>query len=137
MALVHGTSWGDDWGVLPRIRPNRHEASWGIEHDQIRKAHTMSYGRKTIVTLFAGAALLAGGATPANAATQNQDGLVNVAIGDITISDVNVGVAAQIVAQVCGVKVGPVAILGTAVDASGASETVCTTDAGGVTLTQN
>ncbi len=80
---------------------------------------------------------MAGGAAPANAATQNQDGLVNVAIGDVTISDVNIGVAAQIVAAVCGNKVGPVAVLGVAVDRSGASRTVCTTDAGGVTLTQN
>ncbi len=95
-----------------------------------------SYVRKTIITMFAGAAVVAG-AGPASAATQNQDGLVNVAIGDITISDVNVGVAAQIVATVCGVKVGPVAVLGRAVDRSGASSTVCTTDAGGVTLTQN
>jgi len=40
-------------------------------------------------------------------------------------------------AAVCGNKVGPVAVLGVAVDRSGASRTVCTTDAGGVTLTQN
>ena len=33
-------------------------------------------------------------------AQQNQDGLVNVAIGDITIQDVNVGVAAGIAANV-------------------------------------
>ena len=80
---------------------------------------------------------MVGAAAPANAATQNQDGLVNVAVGDITIQDVNIGVAAQIIAQVCGVKVGPVAVLGTAVDASGATRTVCRTDAGGVTLSQN
>jgi len=97
----------------------------------------MSYGRKTIVTLFAGAALLAGGAAPANAATQNQDGLVNVAVGDITISDVNIGVAAQIVAQVCGVKVGPVAVLGVAVDRSGDFRTVCQSDQGPITILQN
>ncbi len=97
----------------------------------------MSYGRKTIVTLFAGAALVAGGAAPAAAANQNQNGLVNVAIGDITISDVNIGVAAQIAAQVCGFKVGPVAVLGTAVDRSGDTRTVCTSDQGPVTLSQN
>lgn len=97
----------------------------------------MSYGRKTIVTLFAGAALVAGGAAPATAATQNQNGLVNVAIGDITISDVNIGVAAQIAAQVCGLKVGPVAVLGAAVDRSGDTRTVCTSDQGPVTLSQN
>ena len=71
----------------------------------------------------------------AHAQTQ-QDGLVNVAIGDITIEDVNVGVAAAIVANVCGVKVGPVAVLGRAVDRSGDTRTVCDA-AGGVTLEQN
>ncbi len=74
-------------------------------------------------------------ATPAQAQT-TQDGLVNVAVGDIAIEDVNIGVAANIVAQVCGVKVGPVAVLGRAVDRSGASNTVCTSN-GGVTLEQN
>ncbi len=96
-----------------------------------------SYARKTIVTLFAGAALMAGAAAPASGATQNQDGLVNVAIGDITIEDVNIGVAAQIAANICGVKVGPVAVLGVAVDRSGDTRTVCTTDQGDVVLTQN
>lgn len=41
-----------------------------------------------------------------------QDGLVNVAVGDVTVlEDVNFGVAAQVAANVCGVKVGPVAPL--------------------------
>ncbi len=97
----------------------------------------MSYAKKTIVTLFAGAAVMAGTAAPAHAANQNQDGLVNVTIGDITIQDVNIGVAAQIAAQVCGVKVGPVAVLGVAVDRSGAMRTVCQSDQGDVVLTQN
>ena len=75
-------------------------------------------------------------AVPAMA--QNQDGLINVAIGDVTIlQDVNIGVAATVAAQVCGVKVGPVAVLGQAVDRSGATRTVCTTDQGPVTLQQN
>lgn len=97
-----------------------------------------SYVRKTVVSLFAGTALLAGAAGTATAATQTQDGLVNVAVGDITITDaVDIGVAAQLAAQICGVKVGPVAVLGTVVDRSGDSRTVCTTDQGDVTLTQN
>lgn len=98
----------------------------------------MSYAKKTIVTLFAGAALMGATAAPASAVkNQNQDGLVNVAIGDITLQDINIGVAAQIAAQVCGVKVGPVAVLGAAVDRSGAMRTVCQSDQGDVTLTQN
>lgn len=73
-------------------------------------------------------------ATPAPAQAQ-QDGLVNVAVGDVTIlEDVNVGVAAQVAAQVCGVKVGPVAVLGQAVDRSGATRTVCQSDQGAVGL---
>ena len=93
--------------------------------------------RTTIVSVFAGATAVVGMAAPASAATQNQDGLVNVAVGDITISDVNIGVAAQIVAQVCGVKVGPVAVLGVAVDRSGDFRTVCQSDQGKITILQN
>jgi len=67
-----------------------------------------------------------------------QDGLVNVNVGDVTIlQDVNVGVAAQVAAQICGVKVGPVAVLATVVDRSGVSRTVCESDQGPVTISQN
>ena len=76
-------------------------------------------------------------AAPAQAQV-NQDGLVNVNVGDVAIlNDVNVGVAAQVAAQICGVKVGPVAVLGRAVDRSGATETVCTSGQGPITLSQN
>jgi len=97
----------------------------------------MSYAKKSIVTLFAGAAMVTAAAAPASAATQFQDGLVNVAVGDITVQDINVGVAAQIAANVCGVKVGPVAVLGRAVDSSGMTSTICTTPTGPVTISQN
>jgi hypothetical protein len=99
----------------------------------------MGYARKSIITMFAGAAMVTATAVPASAApTQIRDGLVNVAIGDITIlEDVNVGVAAQVAAQVCGVKVVPVAVLGSAVDRSGATRTVCESDQGPVTIRQN
>ena len=67
-----------------------------------------------------------------------QDGLVNVNVGDVTIlEDVRVGVAALVAAQVCGVKVGPVAVLGRAVDRSGGTETVCESNQGPVTIEQN
>ena len=92
-------------------------------------------------TALAGALLLSVGfAAPANAQPpiQIQDGLVNVAIGDVTIlEDVNIGVAANVVAQVCGLKVGPVAVLGQAVDRSGDTETVCTIGDQTVDLMQN
>lgn len=74
---------------------------------------------------------------PAQAQTQ-QDGLINVSVGDVTIlEDVNIGIAAQVAAQVCGVNVGPVAVLGNAVDRSGADRTVCESDQGRVVLRQN
>lgn len=97
-----------------------------------------SFAKKSLVTTFAGAAIVTGVAAPASAApSQFQDGLVNVAVGDVTIlQDVNVGVAAQVAAQICGLKVGPVAVLGNAVDRSGDTATVCTTDQGPVTLQQ-
>lgn len=74
-------------------------------------------------------------AAPSQAASQNQsnfqDGLVNVNVGNVSVLDgtnVAVGVAAQVVAQICGVKVGPVAVLGTAVDRTGVPSTpICTT----------
>jgi hypothetical protein len=92
--------------------------------------------RRYIAGVFTAASLSV--AVPAVAQIAVQDGLINVAVGDVTIlEDVNVGVAAQVAANVCGVKVGPVAVLGQAVDRSGATRTVCTTDQGPVRLIQN
>ena len=99
----------------------------------------MSIMRKAGATIaLTGSLLLAGGALagPASAANQRQDGLVNVAIGDITIQDVNVGVAATIAAQVCGINVGPVQLLARQVDATNVSRTVCDAPQT-VVLTQN
>jgi hypothetical protein len=77
-------------------------------------------------------------ASPAAAANQNQDGLVNVAIGDITVQDVNVGVAAVVAATVCNIKVGPVAVLAKQVDAGGdLTDPVCSIEGKDITFTQN
>ena len=90
------------------------------------------------VSAFMGAAVVFTPAPTASAQIAIQDGLVNVAVGDVTIlEDVNVGVAAEVAATICGVKVGPVAVLGQAVDRSGDTRTVCTTDQGPVTIRQN
>ncbi len=92
--------------------------------------------RKIIAASVASLAL----AVPATAAAQpvDQDGLVNVNVGDVTIlEDVNVGVAAIVAANVCGVNVGPVAVLGRAVDRSGATRTVCENNGAPVTIEQN
>lgn len=97
--------------------------------------------KRTMIASALAAVTMAGGiasAAPASAATQNnQNGLVNVGVGNVNIlNNVNIGVAAQVAAQICGLKVGPVAVLGTAVDASGATSTVCMSAQGPVTLTQ-
>jgi hypothetical protein len=96
----------------------------------------MSRIRKFLVTAFASLMMMGALAGPV-AAQVEQDGLVNVNIGDITIEDVNVGVAAAIAANVCGVRVGPVAILAIQVDRSGDMRTVCEIGDQDVTLTQN
>jgi hypothetical protein len=113
--------------------PTRREADQEPP-EEVRSLITRA--RKVLVTLFASAMLVGGAAAPAIAQVQ-QDGLVNVSIGDITIEDVNVGIAALVAATVCEVQVGPVAVLGVAVDRSGDSTTICETDAGDVVLSQN
>ena len=87
------------------------------------------------VSAFMGAAVVFTPVSPVAAQTTVGDGLVNVAVGDVNIArNVDVGVAAQVAAQVCGVDVGPVAILAQQVDASGKKATVCKTDQGPVTI---
>jgi hypothetical protein len=70
---------------------------------------------------------------------QISDGLVNVTVGDITIlEDVNIAVAARVVALICDVQVGPVAVLGRAVDLGTQQDPVCTVDDGvPITIVQN
>lgn len=94
--------------------------------------------RATAGAVLAGSLFLTGGLATTASAAVNQDGLVNVNVGDVTIlENVRVAVAAKIVAQICGVKVGPVAVLGQAVDRSGATRTVCTVDEAPITIVQN
>jgi hypothetical protein len=97
----------------------------------------MNRVRTLVASAILGAALFTG-VPAASAQVAIQDGLVNVAVGDVTVlQDVNVGVAAQVAANICGVKVGPVAVLGRAVDRSGATSLVCTAPQGPVTIQQN
>jgi hypothetical protein len=61
--------------------------------------------KRAFATLSASALLAVGAAAPAVAQPQVQDGLVNVAVGDISLlNNANIGVAAQVAANVCGVK---------------------------------
>jgi hypothetical protein len=97
----------------------------------------MQKAKRLFATLFATSLLAVGVAAP-TASAQDQDGLVNVIVTDNEIlNDVNIGVAAQIAANVCGVKVGPVAVLATQVDRSGGSRTVCTIEGQDIQVTQN
>jgi len=118
--------------------PDRRACGEGTGSTSTRRHHDRpSSVRTSTVTLLAGAALATGVATPATAQPV-QDGLINVAVGDVTIlEDVRVALAAQVAAQTCCVSVGPVAVLGRAVDRNGRTKTVCESDQGRVTLRQN
>src|ERR1700742_680343 len=76
--------------------------------------------KKAFAAVCASALLAGSAAGPAAAATTTQDGLVNVNVGNVNIArDVDVGVAANVAAQVRGVNVGPVQALASPVDATG------------------
>jgi hypothetical protein len=97
--------------------------------------------RKYVAGTFATVVVAVIGA-PAAGAQTNQDGLVNVNVGDVTIlQDVNVAVGANVAATLCDIDVGPLAlaVLGqaVAVDRSGRERTICQSDAGPVTISQN
>jgi hypothetical protein len=98
--------------------------------------------RRAVVSVVAASVLSVTGLAGTASAQVIQDGLVNVNVGDVTIlEDVNVGVAANAAVQACGISVGPVAIgvlaRAIAVDRTGNTMTICRTDQGPVTITQN
>ena len=94
--------------------------------------------KKTCAALFATALLGVGLAAPAGAANNSQQsGLVNVSVGDVSVlNNARIGVAANVAATICGVSVGPVALLATNTALTGTTNTVCNTASGPVTLTQ-
>ena len=68
---------------------------------------------------------------------QRQSGLVNVNVGPTSVlNNANVGVAAQVAAEVCGVSVGPIAALAQQVARTGATQTVCNSAQGPVTISR-
>lgn len=100
----------------------------------------MQWIQRNMGALLMAGTLALGLAGSAAAQVQISDGLVNVTVGDVTIlEDVNIGIAALVVATICDVRVGPVAVLGRAVDRSGAPREVCTVDdpETPITITQN
>jgi hypothetical protein len=97
----------------------------------------MSPTKTLAVSISMGAAVLFTPTSSVAAQTTVGDGLVNVAVRDVTIArNVDVGVAAQVAAQVCGLAVGPVNVLATQVDLGGAPVTVCNAPRGPVRITQ-
>jgi hypothetical protein len=91
---------------------------------------------KLIALSIVSASLLVVGISPA--AAQNnaqQTGLVNVSLGDVDIlNNVNLAVAANVAATVCGVDI-PVAVLARQIIAGG-GDTICETDAGPLNVEQ-
>jgi hypothetical protein len=82
----------------------------------------MGLKRLVAVPLLAGA--ISVGATACQPTVQ--DGLVNVRIGDVTVlQDVNVSVAADVVAQICGVSVSAAVGIISAIDQDSEPVTFC------------
>jgi hypothetical protein len=91
----------------------------------------MKWMQRNIVALVVAGTLSVGLAGTGVAQVNVGDGLVSVQIGKITVLDnANIGVAADIVAQVCGISVSNVAVLAEQVDKSGKPRTVCSTTDG-------
>lgn len=97
----------------------------------------MRHAKKIAIALAMGTAVMLTPMSSASAQTSVGDGLVNVAVGDVNVArNVDVAVAADVVAQVCGLEVGPINVLATQVDLGGAPVTVCDADTGPVRITQ-
>ncbi|HEY5866476.1 MAG TPA: hypothetical protein VI542_13165 [Candidatus Tectomicrobia bacterium] len=91
----------------------------------------------SIAALLASGALFLSLVGPVAAQVQIPDGLVNVTIGDIEVlNNANIGIAAEVAAQVCGIRVSHVAVLAEQVDNGGATRTICTSPQR-VTISQN
>jgi hypothetical protein len=97
--------------------------------------------QRDIVALLVVGALSLGLVGPVAAQVVVGDGLVNVQVGNVTIlEDVNIGVAALIVATICDLQVGPINVLARSVDRGERGPFSCnavTTDAPVITVTQN
>jgi hypothetical protein len=97
----------------------------------------MKWMQRNLVALVVAGTLSLGLAVPAAVQAQPQSGLVNVDVGDINIlNNVKIGLAAQVAASICGVEVGPVAVLAANVARTGTTQTVCNTTEGPVTISQ-
>src|SRR5215210_5511444 len=91
--------------------------------------------RITMAVLVTAVTAVAGASPAAAQNNSNQNGLVNVSLGDVNLlNDVNLAVAANVAATVCNVAV-PVAVLAQQVIANDGTFT-CNTSAGPLTVDQ-
>lgn len=92
--------------------------------------------KRSILTVCLVSVVAVTGVSSSVAANNSQQtGLVNVSLGDVDLlNNVNLAVAANVAATVCGVTV-PVAVLAQQVVAQG-GDTICETDAGPLTVEQ-
>ena len=96
----------------------------------------MQWMQRRLGALLVAGALSLGLAGPAAAQGQIADELVNVTVGDITIlEDVNIAVAARVVALVCDEQISPVVALAQAVDLGTPQEPVCFAEGEAVPIT--
>jgi hypothetical protein len=112
-----------------------------VQHMQSRtwkEDNRMKWMQRSIVALLVAGPLSLGFVGLAAAQTTVGDGLVNVAIGDIEVlNDANIGIVAEVAAEVCGVRVSNIAVLAEQVDRSGGERTVCETDQGPVIISDS
>jgi hypothetical protein len=97
----------------------------------------MKWMQRSIVALLVVGVLSLGLA--GQVAAQEQDGLVNVVVGDVTVlENVAIADAVNLVVQVCDVN-AVVSVLArvVAVDRNDQEQRFCTTEEGDVTVTQN
>ena len=95
--------------------------------------------QRSIGALLVAGSLSLGFVGPAAAQINTaEDGLVTVQIGNVSIlNNLNIGVAADIVAQLCDVSISNIAVLAEQVDRRGGSRTVCQNDDGPIIIRQN
>ena len=85
----------------------------------------MKWMQRTIVALLVAGALSLGLVGPAAAQVNVGSGLVNVQIGNVSVlNNLNIGVAAEIVAQICDISISNVAVLAEQVVRTGRERTV-------------
>jgi hypothetical protein len=106
----------------------------GVEKKEpLASKEDAAMGKKGIIVLMLLSLLAFGSATPVLA--QVQDGLVNVAIGDVTIlEEVDVAIAANVVANICALVVADVLVLARQVDAGTLDDFTCNQRGSGRTV---